>query len=469
MRTRGARRLAWTKRALSALVATSGVAALGLVPGPARAIQQDASREATHLSASATPPLVAYAGSTKLTGELSAASGAVAGVLLDLASSTDGLLWSEPTAVTTDVDGGFTAQVTPDSSRRRTVYRITFAGTSEFAPAETRLAVDSRPDLSAPLAPVSVGRASSFEVSGGLRPRAPSGEAPITLACYRLEGRRWVLRKTVDAVVADSASASQYAARLVLPTAGAWRLRSVSARGTSAETWSPWSRRMTVGAAPDAPIWNRDGVTTIPERMASRLDARQLIVVTGRSVGSRNGTLRLFAYRDGDWIRTLAAPTRLGDRGLTDGLRRHAGSRTTPTGIWRLPEFVFGTHPRPPVGTRMAYRHITRRSWWSAERNRTYNTWVETARTVKGERLADYAVPYEFAFSSGYNARSNASVYGRGTAIFVHVFGRAYTAGCISVSRSNMIRLLRSLDPSLRPACAVGTRRSGTRTWIRAY
>ena len=469
MSTRGARRLTWTKRSLSALVAASCVAALGLVPGPARAIQQDASPEATHLSVSATPPLVDYAGSATLTGELSAASGPVAGVTLDLASSADGLLWSEPTAVATDVDGTFTTQVTPDSSRRRTVYRITFAGTSAFAPAEAQLAVDSRPDLSAPLAPVSVGRTSSFEVSGGLRPRDPSGEARITLACYRLEGQGWVLHKTVDAVVADSADASQYAATLALPAAGAWRLRSVSAKGTPAETWSPWSRRMTVGAAPDAPIWNRDGVATIPERMASRLDARQLIVVTGRSVGSRDGTLRLFVYRDGDWIQTLAARTRLGDRGLIDGLRRHAGSRTTPTGIWRLPDFVFGTHPRPPVGTRMAYRHVTQRSWWSAERNGTYNTWVETARTVNGEHLADYAVPYEFAFSSGYNARPNPSVYGRGTAIFVHVFDRPHTAGCISVSRSTMLRLLRSLDPSRRPACAIGTTRSGTRTWIRAY
>ena len=117
----------------------------------------------------------------------------------------------------------------------------------------------------------------------------------------------------------------------------------------------------------------------------------------------------------------------------------------------------------------MAFRHITRRSWWSSESNSTYNDWVETSRTVYGEHLADYPREYEFAFSSGYNAHPNPSVYGRGAGIFVHVFGRAYTAGCVSVSRSDMLRLIRSLDPAKRPACAIGTTRSGKRSCIVAY
>ena len=60
-------------------------------------------------------------------------------------------------------------------------------------------------------------------------------------------------------------------------------------------------------------------------------------------------------------------------------------------------------------------------------------------------------------------------MYGRGSGIFVHVFGRGYSAGCVSVSRAGMIRLLRALDPAKRPACAIGTTRRGTRTCIFAY
>ena len=227
---------------------------------------------------------------------------------------------------------------------------------------------------------------------------------------------------------------------------------------------------MTVTAGPDAPIWNRDGVRTIPERMASRLNARQLIVVTAPRLGSRDGMLRLFDYRDGDWVRKLAVPTRLGSRGLIDGLKRREGSRTTPTGIWRLPGFVFGTHRRPPTGLHMAYRQITARSWWSADQGPpTTHTWSKRRGPSRASAWPTPPVQYELAFSSGYNARPNPCVYGRGTAIFVHIFDPGYTQGCVSVSRADMIRLLRLLDHAKRPACAIGTMRSGTRTCIFAY
>ncbi|HEY5387629.1 MAG TPA: L,D-transpeptidase family protein [Thermoleophilia bacterium] len=432
-------------------------------------MQKVAAPETTYLSLSATLARVDYGGSTTLSGELSTGAGPIAGATLELTSSADGTSWSGPVAVATDAAGRFAAQVTPDEDHSRTLYRVTFAGTDTLAPADAQVAVDSRPDLTAPLVPLNVGRTSGFAASGTLRPRQTPGQALISLACYRREGGLWVLRQTTHATVTDNTDDSGYAATLSMPTAGRWRLRAVFAQGTAAETWSPWSRDVTVGAARDAPIWDRDGVSTIPERMVSRLDARQLIVTTGRSLGSRDGTLRLFDYRDGDWVRTLTVRTRLGARGLIDGLLRRAGSLTTPTGIWRLPSFAFGTHENAPAGVRTAYRHITRHSWWSSERNATYNTWVETTRAVYGEHLADYPVEYEFALSTGYNALPNACVYGRGAGIFVHVFGRAYTAGCVSVSRADMIFLLRWLDPAKRAACAIGTTRSGTRSCISAY
>ncbi len=455
---------------LGALVTLACVAAIGATPTPAGAVRQDDGQEATFLSLSAAPALVDYGGSTTLAGYLSTASGPLAGVTLDLASTTDGTNWSEPTETATDESGTFAAQVVPDTAHSQTLYQVTFEGSAALAPAKAQIAVDSRPDLSAPPVPLSVGRGSSFEVDGVLRPRQGEGNALVAVTGYRREKGLWVLRQTVGVAIVDQAAASRYSATLSLPSAGTWRLRAVSAEGAAAETWSPWSRKITVTAEPDAPIWNRDGVATVPERMVSRLNARQLIIVVGSALGSHNGSLRLFDYRDGDWVRTLAVRARFGSRGLIDGLVRRAGSRTTPTGIWRLPGFVFGTHARPPVGVRMAYRHITPYSWWSAERNATYNTWVETARAISGEHLADAPVQYEFAFSTGYNARPNPCVLGRGTAIFVHVvFGRTYTSGCVAVSRSNMVRLLRSLEPDKRPVCAIGTTRKGTRSCVFAY
>ena len=160
---------------------------------------------------------------------------------------------------------------------------------------------------------------------------------------------------------------------------------------------------------------------------------------------------------------------RWGEFGLVNGLLRHAGTRTTPTGIWRMPGWAFGTHRSKPSGVALGWRHITQNSWWSSENNATYNTWVETSRYVVGEHLADYPVAYEYGVNSGFNARPNSCVYGRGSGIFLHCVHQGYSGGCVMVTPANMVRLLRQLDPDRDPACAIGTTQSGTKTSIFAY
>ena len=457
------------------LLGATVLAGTAVLASPADAVVRAAgdSRATTSLTLSAAPTVVKYGGSAVVTGDLTADGAIVAGATLAISSSTDGLSWTDLAGAATDAGGHFSLAVTPAAAYGRTAFRVTYAGSDTLQPATAQVVVGSRAALTAPPAPQTVGRGSRFAVSGLLQPRHLAGTAAVTISCYRRESGVWVLRKTISAAIVDQADqpdASLYSATVSLPLAGKWRLRAYHADDAHAATWSAASTIVTVTARPDAPVWNRDGVTTLPERMASRRASRQLVVVTAARLGSRDGVLRLFDYRNGDWVEAApAVAARLGRRGLIDGLLRHAGSLTTPTGIWRLPGYVFGIHSRPPSGVKMAYRHITRRSWWSSERNATYNTWVETARHVYGEHLADYPVQYEFAVSSGYNARPNSCIFGRGAGIFVHVFGRAYTAGCVSVARGDMIRLLRWLDPAARPTCAVGTLRAGTKTSILAY
>jgi L,D-peptidoglycan transpeptidase YkuD (ErfK/YbiS/YcfS/YnhG family) len=338
-------------------------------------------------------------------------------------------------------------------------------GTCAATAAETT--VQSRFSLSAPAAPISVGRLSRFTTSGSVAPA--SGATDVRVRCYRRESGAWVLRKTLAATVhADGAGAATYTLRLRLGT-GRWRLRALATGGEYAPTLSRRSDLIRVGATADRPIWNRDGVLTLPERMASRRNATQLIIATGSRLGSRSGRLYLFEYRRGDWVRVASMGARFGKRGLTDGRTRRSGTLTTPTGIWRMPRYVFGRRATPPSGMKIAYRRITWRSWWSAERGSTYNRWVESRYRVYGEHLADYPVQYEYAASTGYNAWPNRSIYGRGSAIFLHVHGSGYTAGCVSLARSDMVRVFRWLDSTKKPAFAIGTRRTGTATCIRRY
>jgi L,D-peptidoglycan transpeptidase YkuD (ErfK/YbiS/YcfS/YnhG family) len=192
----------------------------------------------------------------------------------------------------------------------------------------------------------------------------------------------------------------------------------------------------------------------------------QMIVATGAKVGSTTGTLRIFNLRSGKWVQVFSAPCRFGTNGLIDGTQRTEGSRTTPTGIWQAGEFVWGWHATPPPGTTMPYRQTTQNIWWSDEPGSTYNTWVDSSQHISGEHLVDVKIQYEYAYSTGYNSPPNEVVQGRGTAIFLHVFDpptyhNGLSAGCVAVSRANMVKVFRVLEPQRHPSFAVGTEAPG--------
>jgi L,D-peptidoglycan transpeptidase YkuD (ErfK/YbiS/YcfS/YnhG family) len=239
---------------------------------------------------------------------------------------------------------------------------------------------------------------------------------------------------------------------------------------------SPKKRAKTVKPAPKAAAAPAPGAKTIPEKMHSLLPgSTQLIVITGAKLGSKSGTLRVLNKDGGHWRQVFATPANFGANGLTNGETRTSGHLNTPTGIWRLEGYVFGQHAKAPAGTKMPYRRITSTSWWSAEHDSTYNTWVNSTSHMSGEHLQDARVQYEYAFDTGYNAPPNTRVIGRGTAIFIHCFeppGNSLgpnTHGCIAISRSSIIRVFGLLDPRRRPSCAIGTLTAKTSTSIYSY
>ena len=215
---------------------------------------------------------------------------------------------------------------------------------------------------------------------------------------------------------------------------------------------------------------------TLPEQMRSVLGgSTQMIVITGARIGSRSGTMRIFNKNAGRWVQVFSAPANFGANGLVDGAKRRQGNLQTPTGTWHMDSFLFGQHGSAPSGTKMRYRAITSRSWWSCQPDSTYNTWVESGSHVSGEHLAGATVQYEYAFNTGYNSLPNQRVMGRGTAIFIHCFEPAgnslgkYTHGCIALSRASMRRVFTVLDPARHPSCAIGTLATGTSTSIWSY
>ena len=77
------------------------------------------------------------------------------------------------------------------------------------------------------------------------------------------------------------------------------------------------------------------------------------------------------------------------------------------------------------------------------------------------ERLADYPTEYRMSVVVAYNYYDR--VRYRGAGIFLHVNGPGATAGCVSVPRDVMRRVLRWLDPAAQPVLVMGPRSAITR------
>lgn len=80
-------------------------------------------------------------------------------------------------------------------------------------------------------------------------------------------------------------------------------------------------------------------------------------------------------------------------------------------------------------------------SRWNKNDDGTYNSWVESRTKIEGEQLIDY-YQYEYALFFDFNVHP--TKIGKGSAIFLHVKShRSWkTAGCVSLTRKNMIKVI---------------------------
>ncbi|MET8581954.1 L,D-transpeptidase family protein [Streptomyces collinus] len=207
-----------------------------------------------------------------------------------------------------------------------------------------------------------------------------------------------------------------------------------------------------LGLAPGA------GSEPLPARMADTGGGSQLITAEAPAADSTSGTVTWWDLRDGQWVRAGSAPARFGAKGLVEGDTRTQGTNTTPTGLYGLP-FGFGIKAAP-TGTRVTYRPVGQSSWWCEDTASTsYNRWVDPlpadCRAAESEQLLTYTTQYAHGLVVGFNY--DRPVRGRGAGIFLHVNGRAATAGCVSVPEDAMRQILTWADPARKPHIAIGT------------
>ncbi len=180
--------------------------------------------------------------------------------------------------------------------------------------------------------------------------------------------------------------------------------------------------------------------------------ARQLVEVTAPSRSSTHATLTFWERSGACWAARLGPwPARVGRNGVSAS--RREGDGTTPLGTFRLGPTVYGVRPDP--GVRLRYHRLVCGDWWDGDsRSPTYNGFRHVACGAptpfsRGEPLWRYTTAYAHFATIEFNTRP--TVPGRGSAIFLHASTGPATAGCVSIARQRLVRLLRALRPSPRP------------------
>jgi L,D-peptidoglycan transpeptidase YkuD (ErfK/YbiS/YcfS/YnhG family) len=213
------------------------------------------------------------------------------------------------------------------------------------------------------------------------------------------------------------------------------------------------------------------------------LDARQMIVCLAPKSSSFEGTLQLF-HRDGagNWQPDSKPwPVIFGRNGLAwgrglnppqEGPQKSSDDRRNPAGLFKI-GFALGYAPALPAGAKgWPYHQVTERDAWIDDPalpgyNHLYTLaagaplppWWEKERL----HLGDAAYEWMLLIEHNYDDPTPQA----GTDIFFHVRrGEHYrTAGCTTMSRGELERLIKWLEPGSNAMLAELTRADYERVW----
>ncbi|WP_262286402.1 L,D-transpeptidase [Micromonospora sp. MA102] len=193
-----------------------------------------------------------------------------------------------------------------------------------------------------------------------------------------------------------------------------------------------------------------NNLTTLPAT------TRQVVIVTAASYNTSYATLETFAKVDGTWVPVSAAlPARIGSQYFSD--HHVEGVPTTPTGVYSIGPTMYGIAANP--GVRYPYHRLVVNDWWNENPNSSgYNTFQHTATSPGGlsEALWTEQPAYTHFAVITYNMPPNVAkpVPNAGSGIFLHEFSKTPsgpTAGCVSLSHTDLVTVLRWLDPAAQP------------------
>lgn len=196
--------------------------------------------------------------------------------------------------------------------------------------------------------------------------------------------------------------------------------------------WNQEAKRVDIGAAQTFKV----------EDLKAAQNAEKLLVTLGH--GGANATTYAFEKVNGAWVEKYKMDGFVGRNGVTSSKKE--GDGETPAGVYGFSK-PFGVADDP--GALIPYTKLTSNDFWVDDVNsKYYNQWALGDASDKdwtsSEDLSSETVAYKYGMVIEYN--TNPVVKGDGSAIFLHCSTGKPTAGCVSVSEADMVKLMQFID-----------------------
>ncbi|MFD6415738.1 L,D-transpeptidase family protein [Streptomyces sp. NPDC060194] len=112
----------------------------------------------------------------------------------------------------------------------------------------------------------------------------------------------------------------------------------------------------------------------------------------------------------------------------------------------------------------MPYTRINSSHWWVQDPESAHYNSLRTEADAdfplveSGDRGSEHLINYptQYAKALVINFNRWPATPGRGAGIFLHVNGNGATAGCVSVPRASMDRIMAWIEPGAHPRIAIG-------------
>ena len=199
-------------------------------------------------------------------------------------------------------------------------------------------------------------------------------------------------------------------------------------------------------------------------------DTKQVILGIAEDWDSSYVTLSRYERgRFGKWRRAATWKGRLGRKGLAWGLGLHdipagaklkrEGDGRTPAGIFDISQGAYGYAASIKKQASLPYRQITSRClWYEDPKSPYYNSfrWIDHEPQTTAEKKAQMHQDddaHSLKLFIAHNAPPRAYP-GYGSSIFFHIWredGAKPTAGCTTMSESNLKAMISHIDPQKKP------------------